>query len=200
MLHNDRHRECPTGPHRPTHSPRTGSSAFGGELPARPDLRERSSGTLRPTGVTGEPFYTAFCWSSAWHSRGTSGISNFSIQTLSKIDPQSEQLDGVDSLRSIRSRNNWTVSSNYSQIDPQSEQLDGVDSLRSIRSRNNWTVSSYLSVCIFHSGTGINADGSIPTNNVKIPNGQWRGRLGVDNASEQAAHLFACRDDSRASE
>ena len=125
-------------------------------MPARPDLRERISGTLQPTGVTGAPFYTALCWSSAWHSRGTSGISNFSIQTLSKIDPQSEQLDGVESLRSIRSRNNRTVSSYYSKIDQQSEQLDGVDSLRSIRSRNNWTVSSHRSVCIFHSGTGIN--------------------------------------------
>ena len=42
-------------------SPRTGSPAFGGELPARPvSLRERISGTPQPTGVTGEPFYTAF--------------------------------------------------------------------------------------------------------------------------------------------
>ncbi len=156
MLHNDRRRECPTGPRRLAHSPRTGSSAFGGELPARPDLRERISGTQQPTGVTGEPFYTALCWSSAWHSRDAARISIHTVHSLSKIDPQSEQLDGVDSLRSIRSRNNWTVSSYYSKIDPQSEQLDGVDSLRSIRSRNNWTVSSYLSVCIFHSGTGIN--------------------------------------------
>ncbi len=56
VLHTDRHRECPKGSHRLTHSLRTGSSAFGGELPARQDLRERISGTTQPTGVTGEPF------------------------------------------------------------------------------------------------------------------------------------------------
>ena len=94
VLHNDRRRECPTGPHRLAHSPRTGSS---GELPARPDLRERISGTLPPpTGVTGELFSTAFRWSSAWHSRDTARISNHYVHTLSKIDPQSEQLDGVE--------------------------------------------------------------------------------------------------------
>ena len=96
VLHNDRRRECPTGPHRLTHSPRTGSSAFGGELPASPDLRERISGTQQPTGVTGELFSTAFSWSSAWHSRDTARISNHYVHTLSKIDPQSEQLDGVE--------------------------------------------------------------------------------------------------------
>ena len=32
-------------------------------------------------------------------------------------------------LRSIRSRNNWTVSSYESKIDPQSEQLDGIELL-----------------------------------------------------------------------
>ena len=96
VLHNDRRRECPTGPHRLAHSPRTGSSAFGGELPASPDLRERISGTQQPTGVTGELFSTAFRWSSAWHSRDTARISNHYVHTLSKIDPQSEQLDGVE--------------------------------------------------------------------------------------------------------
>jgi hypothetical protein len=155
VLHNDRHRECPTGPHRLTHRPRTGSSAFGGELPARPDLRERISGTLQPTGVTGEPFYTALCWSSAWHSRGTSGISNFSIQTLSKIDPQSEQLDGVDSLRSIRSRNNWTV-------------------------------SSHLSVCIFHSGTGINCGWQYSNEQRNVSN--WAMAWAIRRRSCERAH------------
>jgi hypothetical protein len=56
VLHNDRHRECPAGPRRPAHSPRTGSSAIGREIPARPELRERISGTQQMTGVTGEPF------------------------------------------------------------------------------------------------------------------------------------------------
>ena len=96
VLHNDRRRECPTGPHRLAHSPRTGSSAFGGDVPARPDLRERISGTQQPTGVTGELFSTAFRWSSAWHSRDTARISNHYVHTLSKIDPQSKQLDGVE--------------------------------------------------------------------------------------------------------
>jgi hypothetical protein len=67
-----------------------------GELPARQDLRERISGTQQPTGVTGELFSTAFRWSSAWHSRDTARISNHYVHTLSKIDPQSEQLDGVE--------------------------------------------------------------------------------------------------------
>jgi hypothetical protein len=65
-------------------------------LPASPDLRERISGTQQPTGVTGELFSTAFRWSSAWHSRDTARISNHYVHTLSKIDPQSEQLDGVE--------------------------------------------------------------------------------------------------------
>jgi len=67
-----------------------------GELPARQDLRERISGTQQPTGVTGELFSTAFRWSSAWHSRDTARISNHYVHTLSKIDPQSKQLDGVE--------------------------------------------------------------------------------------------------------
>ena len=146
VLHNDRRRECPTGPHRLAHSPRTGSSAFGGELPARPDLRERISGTQQPTGVTGELFSTAFRWSSAWHSRDTARISNHYVHTLSKIDPQSEQLDGIESLRSIRSRNNWTVSSYQCAYSTQMK-------------------------CIFHSGTGINCGWQYSHEQVKIGNG-----------------------------
>ena len=56
----DRCGEYPTGP-RSSPSPRTGACAFGGELSARQaSLAERISGTPEPTGVTTEPFYTAF--------------------------------------------------------------------------------------------------------------------------------------------
>ena len=51
---------------------------------------------------------------------------------------------------------------------------------------------------LFHSGTGEIADGSVPTNNVKISMEQ---QFGVNHASEQLlAHLLACHEVPRASE